>query len=159
MITMSYARRALTLLLLTGTLAAPETSAASRMRSEDGPTWVPLRGRTVLSRTWGHPGGHSFPSIDFEIPAGSSVSVYAAGSGTVISAFDDCPDTTAGGKHAECNGGQGNLVEIVHPDGRRSRYLHLRHGSVVVEEGEHICRGCPIGRSGWSRTGRSVSLC
>jgi hypothetical protein len=143
-------RRSLALLLLTGTLVAPHAPAGSRTRSEDGPTWVPLKGRIVVGRTWGHSGGHSFPAIDFEIAAGKSVPVYAAGPGTVIAAFGNCADTTSGGGHADCNGGQGNLVEIVHPDGRRSRYLHLRfHGADVVQ-GQYVCRGCPIGRTGWS---------
>ncbi len=150
MFAMPVARRSLIPLLLVGMLLSPEDSVASREPTEEGPTWMPLRGRIILGRTWGHPGGHSFPSLDFEIPAGKSVPVYAAGPGTVISAVEDCPDTTPEGKHADCNGGQGNLVEIVHPDGRRSRYLHLRFDSVVVVVGEHVCRGCPIGRSGWS---------
>lgn len=142
--------RGLSLLLLAGMLVAPETSAAARTSSADGAAWVPMKGRIVLGRTWGHPGGHSFPAIDFEVPAGKSVPIFAAGSGTVMTAVGDCPDTTPSGKHSECNGGQGNLVEIVHPDGRRSRYLHLRFATVSVEQGEHVCRGCLIGRSGWS---------
>ena len=150
MSTLPVARRALIPLLLLGMLAAPESLGASREPPRDGPTWMPLRGRIILGRTWGHPGGHSFPSMDFEIPAGQSVPIYSAGPGTVISAVEDCPDTTPEGKHADCNGGQGNLVEIVHPDGRRSRYLHLRSHAVVVEPGDHACRGCLIGRSGWS---------
>jgi hypothetical protein len=68
----------------------------------------------------------------------------------VITAVGDCADTTAGGGHADCNGGQGNLVEIVHPDGRRSRYLHLAFDGATVTPGEHVCRGCQIGRTGWS---------
>ena len=141
-------RRALALFLLAGMLVAPDASAGSL--STDGPTWVPLKGRIVVGRTWGHAGGHSFPSIDFEVPAGRSVPVFAAGPGTVIAAVADCADTTAGGGHANCNGGQGNLVDIVHPDGRRSRYLHLAFDGVTVTPGEHVCRGCPIGRTGWS---------
>jgi Peptidase family M23/RTX calcium-binding nonapeptide repeat (4 copies) len=150
MITMPGPRRTLALLLLAGTLVVPDASAGSRTRTTDGPTWVPLKGRVVVGRTWGHAGGHSFPSIDFEVPAGKNVPVYAAGPGTVITAVGNCPDTTAGGAHADCNGGQGNLVEIVHPDGRRSRYLHLAFDGVMVTPGEHVCRGCQIGRSGWS---------
>lgn len=143
-------RRSLVALLLLGMLVAPEGSTASRAPAEEGPTWMPLRGRIVLGRTWGHRGGHSFPSLDFEVPAGKSIPVYAAGPGTVISAVEECPDTTTRGNNTECNGGQGNLVEIVHPDGRRSRYLHLAFDGVTVTPGEHVCRGCVVGHSGWS---------
>jgi hypothetical protein len=147
---MPAARRSLALLLLAGMLAIPDASADLSTPSTDGPTWVPLKGRIVVGRTWGHAGGHSFPSIDFEVPAGRSVPVFAAGPGTVIAAVEDCPDTSPEGRYTDCNGGQGNLVEIVHPDGRRSRYLHLRfHGADVVQ-GQYVCRGCPIGRTGWS---------
>jgi hypothetical protein len=142
--------RSLSILLLAAMLALPETSAAAPKSAADGPMWVPMRGRVVVGRTWGHPGGHSFPAIDFVVPAGRSVPIFASGPGTVVAAVADCPDTTSTGKHGDCNGGQGNLVEIVHPDGRRSRYLHLRFNTVSVEQGEHVCRGCLIGRSGWS---------
>jgi Ca2+-binding RTX toxin-like protein len=112
--------------------------------------WAPFKGRVRVSRTWGHPEGHAFPAVDFQARVGGSIRVYAAGPGTVFASVGDCPDTTPSGQNVECNGGNGNLVDIIHPDGRRSRYLHLLEGSVVVEPGDHVCRGCPIGRSGWS---------
>jgi murein DD-endopeptidase MepM/ murein hydrolase activator NlpD len=112
--------------------------------------WVPFRGSVSVARTWGHPGGHTYPSVDFQVASGESIRVYAAGPGTVFASGHNCPDTSPSGKHAACNGGNGNFVDIVHPDGRRSRYLHLREDSVVVEPGEHVCRGCLIGHSGWS---------
>ena len=143
-------------MLVATALGSSPTSASSggSARGEgqrlESANWLPFRGRIRISRTWGHPGGHAFPAIDFEVPAGTSVPIHAAGPGTVIQAHKDCPDTAANGAHTDCNEGKGNLVEITHPDGRRSRYLHLRQGSVSVEVGEHVCRGCRIGRSGWS---------
>ena len=144
-------------LVLAGLTAPAATGAAerdsARLGAAGGPEsadWVPLKGRVRIGRTWGHAGGHAFPAIDFEIPAGKSAPVFAAGPGTVIAIKTDCPDTTAEGRYGDCNGGQGNLVEVVHPDGGRSRYLHLRFHSVSVVEGEHVCRGCLIGHSGWS---------
>jgi hypothetical protein len=145
------AARVLVLTLLTlaaGLSAVPSSSSATR--SSEGPTWVPLRGEFRVARTWGHAGGHGYPAIDFQIPSGRSVRVYAAGPGTVIAAEGGCPDSTAEGAHTDCNGSQGNLVDIVHADGRRSRYLHLRYASVTVGPGEYVCRGCLIGRTGWS---------
>ena len=118
-----------------------------RLESAD---WMPLKGRIRLGRTWGYPAGHDFPAIDFTVPAGESVLVHAAGPGTVLTAEGGCRDTTPDGENTDCNEGRGNFVEIVHPDGRRSRYMHLHHGTVTVEPGEYVCRGCPIGRSGWS---------
>lgn len=112
--------------------------------------WVPFKGTVRMGRTWDHPNGHAFPSVDFQVPAGRSIRVYAAGPGTVFASGGDCPDTNPSGHNAGCNGGNGNFVDIIHPDGRRSRYLHLREGSVVVVPGQHVCRGCLIGRSGWS---------
>jgi Ca2+-binding RTX toxin-like protein len=88
--------------------------------------------------------------VDFEVPEGGSIRVYAAGPGTVFASSGICPDTTPAGTHVDCNGGNGNFVDIIHPDGRRTRYLHLLEGSVVVKAGDHVCRGCLIGRSGWS---------
>lgn len=144
-------------LLITSLAAALATSACADPSTARAPApdretadWVPFKGSIPIGRTWGHPGGHAFPAVDFEVPAGGSIRVYAAGPGTLFASGGDCPDTTPSGEHAACNGGNGNFVDIIHPDGRRSRYLHLREGSVVVAPGEHVCRGCLIGRSGWS---------
>lgn len=138
-------------------IAALAASGCAGISTADVPStrretadWAPFKGRVRIGRTWGHPNGHAFPAVDFQVPEGGSIRVHAAGPGTVFASTGDCPDTTASGRHVECNGGNGNLVDIIHPDGRRTRYLHLREGSVVVQPGEHVCRGCLIGRSGWS---------
>ena len=145
--------------LLTMAVPSPASRAAGDVAGRSGDkveaktaNWMPLVGRIRLGRTWGHRGGHDFPSVDLEVLPGGSSRVFAGGPGTVIATESGCPDTTPGGKHAECNGGQGNLVDIVHSDGLRSRYLHLRFRSVTVEPGDYVCRGCPIGRVGWSGT-------
>src|SRR5690606_13682412 len=49
-------------------------------------------------------------------------------------------------------GGYGNLVEIEHENGFRSRYGHLQ--SIGVHVGDYIARGTPIGPVG--NTGRST---
>lgn len=144
-------------LLVAAALATLAASACAGVSTANVPTtrretadWVPFKGSVRIGRTWGHPNGHAFPAVDFEVPKGGSIRVYAAGPGTVFASSGACPDTTPSGQHVECNGGNGNFVDIIHPDGRRTRYLHLREGSVVVEPGDHVCRGCLIGRSGWS---------
>lgn len=43
-----------------------------------------------------------------------------------------------------------NLVEITHPDGTRSRYLHLRRGSVRVSLGQAVAARQPLGEVGSS---------
>jgi hypothetical protein len=136
--------------LCVATSCAEAPTAGTPTPETSTPDWAPFRGTLRMSRTWGHPGGHPFPAVDFEVPAGESVEVHAAGPGTIFASSGECPDTTPSGRHAGCNGGNGNFVDIIHPDGRRSRYLHLREGSVAVQPGEHVCRGCLIGRTGWS---------
>ncbi|MGH2691362.1 MAG: peptidoglycan DD-metalloendopeptidase family protein, partial [Actinomycetota bacterium] len=144
-------------LLFAGLVATLAASGCADVSTADVPTtkretadWVPFKGSAWIGRTWGHPNGHAFPAVDFEAPQGGSFRVFAAGPGTVFASGGDCPDTTPSGQHVECNGGNGNYVDIIHPDGRRTRYLHLRQGSVVVQPGDYVCRGCLIGRSGWS---------
>ena len=146
--------RWISVLVLMTLVAAPgiEGGIAAKRRKKGPETadWVPFRGNLQVSRTWRHAGGHGFPSVDFDLPTGGSIRVRAAGPGTVLAVVDDCPDIPRSGAGSDCNGGEGNFLEIVHPDGRRSRYLHLRKGSAVVSPGDHVCRGCPIARSGWS---------
>lgn len=43
-----------------------------------------------------------------------------------------------------------NLVELTHGDGTRSRYLHLRRGSVRVAVGQTVAAGEPLGAVGSS---------
>ena len=43
-----------------------------------------------------------------------------------------------------------NLVELTHADGTRSRYLHLRQGSVKVGIGQRVAAGEPLGEVGSS---------
>ncbi len=45
---------------------------------------------------------------------------------------------------------QPNLVELTHADGTRSRYLHLRRGSVRVAAGQRVAAGEPLGEVGSS---------
>ena len=45
---------------------------------------------------------------------------------------------------------QPNLVELTHADGTRSRYLHLRRGSVKVAVGQRVAAGEPLGEIGSS---------
>ena len=103
--------------------------------------WVPFTGSYSISRTFQHYGGHSTPGIDFRIPAGTPI--RAAGPGTVLGIEEGCKPG-----HRWCSGRRGNYVQIAHPAGRHSRYLHLRPHGVVVTVGEQVARGQVIGYSG-----------
>ena len=63
-------------------------------------------------------------------------------------------ETIGGGivRYAGPRRGYGNMVEVEHPDGMRSRYGHLQEiGNIVI--GDEVARGTPIGMLG--NTGRS----
>lgn len=63
-------------------------------------------------------------------------------------------EASAGGKvtYAGPKDGYGNLVEIEHPDGMRTRYGHLQDiGNLAI--GDQVARGTPVGMVG--NTGRS----
>ena len=101
------------------------------------------------------PGGHLFISSPFgwrsdpikgihrrhagiDLPGPPMTSVHATGAGIV--------------RVAGRAGGYGNLVEIEHPGGVRTRYGHLAR--VLVSQGESVGQGEAIGRMG--STGRST---
>ncbi len=103
--------------------------------------WVPFVGSRSVSRTFHHYGGHATPGIDFRVPSGTPI--YAAGPGTIVGIEERCRPG-----HRWCSGRRGNYVEIAHPAGRHSRYLHLRPGGAGVSIGEQVARGELIGYSG-----------
>jgi murein DD-endopeptidase MepM/ murein hydrolase activator NlpD len=76
------------------------------------------------------------PGIDFAGPWGSNVAATA--SGTVV--------------WAGARGGYGNMVEIDHGYGFKTRYGHL--SSILVRVGSRVQKGTPIGKLG--STGRST---
>lgn len=103
--------------------------------------WVPFTGSYSISRTFQHYGGHSTPGIDFRIPTGTPI--RAAGPGTVVGVEERCKPGDRW-----CSGRRGNYVQIAHPAGRHSRYLHLRPGGATVAVGQQVARGDVIGYSG-----------
>lgn len=103
--------------------------------------WLPFKlgnGVVEIGCTWS-PNGCGLPNhtdaqkgIDFIVPVGTPV--YAPGPGTVVAASNCSCDT------------RGKYAEIAHPDGRRSRYLHM--SSVTRSAGNAVNRGDLIGYSG-----------
>ena len=106
------------------------------------PLAVPLAGNYDASSGYGprvdpFTGQYSFhPGMDFAGPYGSSVTATAPGS--VV--------------WAGPRGGYGNLVEIDHGFGIRTRYAHL--STILVRVGQRVALGTPVGRLG--STGRST---
>jgi Peptidase family M23/FG-GAP repeat len=126
-------------------IGAPEARAATPEYGEnEDANWLPLLGDRELWCTQGNPGyagcqnHHTYPAMDIGMPVGTRV--YASGPGVV---------TFAG----SVGDGRGTYVEIRHPDGIRSRYLHLSQTLVTVNQ--RVERGTAIGRSG--QTGSATS--
>jgi murein DD-endopeptidase MepM/ murein hydrolase activator NlpD len=106
-------------------LAGPITGAGVQLTSDFGPRIDPFTGRAAF-----HAG------LDFGGPWGAKV--HATAAGTVVRAGPD--------------GAYGNMVEIDHGMGVRTRYGHL--SAVLVRVGAHIRKGDAVGRLG--STGRST---
>ncbi len=128
-------------------LVALQLFSAGAAAANETANWVPFTGSYSISRTFQHYGGHDTPGIDFRIPSGTPI--RAAGPGTVVGIEERCRPG-----HRWCSGRRGNYVQIAHPAGRHSRYLHLRPGGVAVTVGEQVERGQIIGYSG--NTGNST---
>ncbi|WP_213545986.1 M23 family metallopeptidase [Vannielia litorea] len=98
--------------------------------------------------------GHG--GTDFAVPALSStaagVTVIAAAPGTVLGTRDGMPDISVRDAGAPDLEGRdcGNGVVIDHGDGWATQYCHLRQGSVVVEPGQRVAMGTPLGQVGMS---------
>jgi len=106
-------------------LAGPITGAGVELTSDFGPRVDPFTGRAAF-----HAG------LDFGGPWGAKV--HATAAGVVV--------------HAGPDGAYGNMVEIDHGMGLRTRYGHL--SAVLVRNGAHIGKGDAVGRLG--STGRST---
>jgi murein DD-endopeptidase MepM/ murein hydrolase activator NlpD len=125
--------------------AAPAKSSSSSSGGRTAPG--PSRSLPAISGYFGNPlpggiitqGIHGNNGVDIGAPAGTPV--YAAASGTVISA-----------KVGGYNGGYGNVVIISHANGTQTLYAHF--SSVAVSAGAHVNEGDMIGRVG--TTGRST---
>lgn len=106
-------------------LAGPITGSGVELTSDFGARTDPFTGRAAF-----HAG------LDFGGPWGAKVRATAPG--TVV--------------HAGPDGAYGNMVEIDHGMGVRTRYGHL--SAILVRNGAHIGRGDAVGRLG--STGRST---
>lgn len=125
-------------ILVPGGSAMPVRDRAATQTASTGHLWpLPIRGTITTRFSSAHRG------VDIAAPAGTPVRAIAGGA--VIWAGW----STTGG---------GFVVEIRHPDGMRSRYLHNR--KVLVAVGQVVARGeqiAAVGSTGWS-TGPHLDL-
>ncbi len=140
-------------IIYVGTKSAPSYSGSSSASSQiyQGSTskygfcW-PAVGAYKISSRYGYRtlrGRRGFHSgVDIVRSGGNSggLPVVAAQSGTVVS--------------AGYSGGYGNCVVIDHGGGVKTRYAHMRSGSLSVRVGSRVSRGQQIGRIG--TTGNST---
>ncbi|MEQ1568145.1 MAG: M23 family metallopeptidase [Myxococcota bacterium] len=89
----------------------------------------------------------------FDAMDAGSTPVRAAYDGWVIEVVDGNYDRChIDGGSVSCDGYpiEPNYVEVEHPDGLVSRYFHLQQWSAVVEIGDQVPCGTPLGRVGSS---------
>ena len=141
-------------LLFTPLVAIPFAVAGSQVRPPidavlapgqvSGDWAIPLSGSYTKGRGYGYNPviGCTFCSTDhkgYDMAQGCGSTVYAAGTGKVITA----------GQYQ----GYGNTVRIDHGGGLVSLYGHMEWGSLRVAAGQSVDAGDPIGAEG--NTGRS----
>lgn len=82
----------------------------------------------------------------------AGVTVVAAAPGRVLGLRDGMADVSSLAEGAPDLDGRdcGNGVVIDHGDGWSTQYCHMRQGSVVVEEGQRVAMGTPLGLVGMS---------
>lgn len=152
------ARQQMRMLTLAPDPAAGPPSYSYRLRHAIGDpraqhalTDYPLPWRGGPFRVTQGPGGgysHTGPkgryAIDIAMPEGTPI--VAARPGVVI--------RTENNQSGRGTNPSGNFVRLLHDDGTMSVYLHLKHRSVVVREGQRVNAGTLLGKSG--NTGNST---
>lgn len=94
-------------------------------------------------QTMTHTTPDSRHAVDFAMPIGTDV--YAARAGVV---FDVASTNYRAGMDTSVEGGQANVVRILHDDGTYAVYAHLNWNSIRVKLGDRVTRGQYIADSG-----------
>ena len=81
-------------------------------------------------------------ALDFPMPEGSTI--VAARAGRIVAYRED---SDSGCGDVSC-ANQANYIIVDHGDGTLGRYWHLELNGVLVNIGDQVCAGTPIGRSG-----------
>jgi murein DD-endopeptidase MepM/ murein hydrolase activator NlpD len=100
-------------------------------------------GEARVEQAWGgrhsHADAENRHAVDFATAPGTVV--FAARDGVVMRIRMSGPP--AAGRH-----GDANLIRILHDDGTMAVYAHLQPGGALVQPGQRVRRGRPIGLSG-----------
>ena len=86
--------------------------------------------------------GAQVHAIDFDVPSGTMV--VAAGPGRVVAVRED---SNAGCADVSC-ANDANYVIVDQSDGTRVQYYHFQQNGALVDVGDVLCAGEPIGLSG-----------
>ncbi|MBL7728829.1 MAG: M23 family metallopeptidase [Dinghuibacter sp.] len=107
--------------------------------------WLPWRenGKHLVVQGYYSPYSHKTDvALDFKLKTGTTI--CAARGGVVYDLFED---SNVGGAKDEYLD-DGNYIMIRHPDGSKGYYWHLKYQGVLVNIGDTVKQGQPIGLSG-----------
>ena len=98
-----------------------------------------------VEQGWGgrysHGDAESHHAVDFAADSGTMVIAAREGIVMQVDAGETRPDSSS-------RDGEANLVRILHDDGSMAVYAHLQPAGVLVQPGQRVRRGQPIGLSG-----------
>lgn len=114
------------------------TSSPYTLPYRPGLTYTVIQSYCPSNPKWGHYGWYAY---DFDMQNGDTI--LATRAGRIELVREDRPNI--GGR---CGGNTANLVLVRHDDGTLMHYVHLTTDGVLVEVGDRVERGQPIGLSG-----------
>lgn len=82
------------------------------------------------------------------MPVPTGTNLYAARGGVVTYVYEDSNQNCTTKRECDDNEIVGNGIRILHEDGTRMSYWHLRPNGAFVAEGERVVRGQLIGETG-----------
>lgn len=120
--------------------AAVDQHGTAALPAASGEWGYPLAGPYSVGRGYGYNPveGCSYCNSDhrgFDMDQPCGATIFAAGLGTVV-------------QSGPLAGGWGNAITIDHGGGLQTRYAHLQWGSQLVQAGDAVHAGTPIGAEG-----------
>ena len=130
------ARKATTTTTTTTTKTSSSAGTASASLNGVSFTALPITSYTISTRYGTVNRAHGTPHSGLDLAAPTGTAIYAAASGTVISA------TTSSGGYS----GYGKLIKIYHGNGVQTWYAHC--SAILVSAGQTVSAGQQIGKVG-----------
>lgn len=120
---------------------------------------LPLQpANAMISYLYQDPRYQNHKGVDIVPKSGGNPGIHAVHKGTVESVTTGCAD----GGSSSCGGGWGNHVLIDHGviNGKhyKTRYAHLRQGTIKVSKGQKVRQGARLGAMGTSGNSTGVHL-